>query len=532
MSNIFLDLPTKVADAITTVETAAALPTGVPEGSVRYVKDTDTIYQFDGTSWTAMGGGGGGGDVNGPGASTDNALVRWDGTAGVAIQNSAATLDDAGALTVARIGAGTSPTLSITAALHTYTDPTGDEEFLGLNDVRYTVADSGFKQNQRAKTFMMNPSGTLSLVAGYTSTMEKINAGNVNQAIGFYSKISNNDPDAVVGAATGLYIATGSGNIDNKFGVYQEDPAARSAFYGAVGIGTESPGAKLTVNRGSAFATLWLGETDYATVDNEETAQNLKFTTYAWDGDDGASISSTMELRFTQLSDTDNVARFDITKAGGTPAISMYNSNGKVGIGTTNPSARLSIVDEASTGISTSVPTGSAHISFIGADSNTIGIGVPDEIDSPYILVLPTDPGLDGQVLTTNGTGVSSWSSIATTELVTKSFTPDGAGGVPVSMDLRITKIGSRVTVDVPAFTATLGTSCTNINSDTPLGAAYIPPVITVIGTFPLNGEAGGGVVSIDDSGNIIIRKLDAGVFGASSSGLLYSFPATYVANV
>lgn len=43
----------------------------------------------------------GGGDVVGPASATDNALVRFDGTSGTAVQNSNATLTDAGALTLA-----------------------------------------------------------------------------------------------------------------------------------------------------------------------------------------------------------------------------------------------------------------------------------------------------------------------------------------------------------------------------------------------------------------------------------------------
>lgn len=41
-------------------------------------------------------GGSGGGDVSGPGSSTDNAIVRWNGTTGTVIQNSVATLSDTG----------------------------------------------------------------------------------------------------------------------------------------------------------------------------------------------------------------------------------------------------------------------------------------------------------------------------------------------------------------------------------------------------------------------------------------------------
>jgi hypothetical protein len=40
------------------------------------------------------------GTIVGPGLSTDNALVRWDGVAGVVIQNSNAILTDAGDLTL------------------------------------------------------------------------------------------------------------------------------------------------------------------------------------------------------------------------------------------------------------------------------------------------------------------------------------------------------------------------------------------------------------------------------------------------
>lgn len=44
------------------------------------------------------GGGSGGGNVTGSGATTDNAITRWNGTGGTSIQNSTATLSDAGTL--------------------------------------------------------------------------------------------------------------------------------------------------------------------------------------------------------------------------------------------------------------------------------------------------------------------------------------------------------------------------------------------------------------------------------------------------
>jgi len=48
------------------------------------------------------------GDVSGPGSSTDNALVRWDGATGTLIKDSTAILDDGGNLTVESISLTTS----------------------------------------------------------------------------------------------------------------------------------------------------------------------------------------------------------------------------------------------------------------------------------------------------------------------------------------------------------------------------------------------------------------------------------------
>ena len=47
------------------------------------------------------GGGGGVGDVVGPAAATDNAIVRYDGTTGKLVQNSGITIDDSNNLSTA-----------------------------------------------------------------------------------------------------------------------------------------------------------------------------------------------------------------------------------------------------------------------------------------------------------------------------------------------------------------------------------------------------------------------------------------------
>lgn len=59
--------------------------------------DTDNLY----FSIDVSGDKGDPGDLAGPGSSTDNAVVRWDGTSGTTTQNSSVTIDDSGNITTA-----------------------------------------------------------------------------------------------------------------------------------------------------------------------------------------------------------------------------------------------------------------------------------------------------------------------------------------------------------------------------------------------------------------------------------------------
>lgn len=56
-----------------------------------------------GLAW-GSGGGGGGGSFNGPASSTDNAILRYDGTTGDLAQNSLVTIDDTGVITAPAVG--------------------------------------------------------------------------------------------------------------------------------------------------------------------------------------------------------------------------------------------------------------------------------------------------------------------------------------------------------------------------------------------------------------------------------------------
>ncbi|NCC69811.1 MAG: hypothetical protein EOM14_16775, partial [Clostridia bacterium] len=68
-------------------------------------------FIYDGTNWLLAGGGGG---ITSGGSSTDNAIVRWDGTDGDTLQNSLVTIDDSGSVKGMTLEAEhTAPTVTI-----------------------------------------------------------------------------------------------------------------------------------------------------------------------------------------------------------------------------------------------------------------------------------------------------------------------------------------------------------------------------------------------------------------------------------
>lgn len=90
----FKELHARTADGVLVVASVAALSEvqDPQEGDARYVADINQLYVYTGSAWAVSSTGG----LAPPGSSTDNAVVRWDGAGGNAIQNSTVTIDDSG----------------------------------------------------------------------------------------------------------------------------------------------------------------------------------------------------------------------------------------------------------------------------------------------------------------------------------------------------------------------------------------------------------------------------------------------------
>lgn len=106
MAGTFISLPSATnAYWDSAVLTVGDLPAaGNTTGETRLVLADMSLRSWDGSAWVVTAPGPGS-NVTGPGSSTDDALVRWNGTGGTVVQNSTATLSDAGALSVASVSA-------------------------------------------------------------------------------------------------------------------------------------------------------------------------------------------------------------------------------------------------------------------------------------------------------------------------------------------------------------------------------------------------------------------------------------------
>lgn len=127
---------------------------GYSVGSIWVNTTTDNIYfATDVTTGAAVWrttGGAGGGDVTGPGSSTDNAIVRFDGTTGKIIQDSSTSVSDGGTITAATVAAISGTVGAFVAGAQNHTGQTASTEVPNWYNPAYTRTwATGAITNQR-----------------------------------------------------------------------------------------------------------------------------------------------------------------------------------------------------------------------------------------------------------------------------------------------------------------------------------------------------------------------------------------------
>lgn len=120
------------------VGTTAQRPGSPSAGYVRFNTTTSTLETFDGSSWITQSGGSG--DVTGPGSSTNNAIVLFDGTGGTLLKEAPVTFptsdgsgdqvpatNGSGALSFKTIDGWRLKSVQVFTSSGTWTKPTGIE---------------------------------------------------------------------------------------------------------------------------------------------------------------------------------------------------------------------------------------------------------------------------------------------------------------------------------------------------------------------------------------------------------------------
>ena len=222
-------------------------------------------------SWSA-GGGGGTGDVVGPASSTDNAFARFDLTTGKLLQNSNATLSDAGApIFVGSVDI--SGTSASGADIKLYEDTDNGTNYVAFkaaasipSNVTWTLPAADGANGEVLST---DGSGTLSWSAGGggsitvsndTSTAANIYPLLANVVSGTVSNVFTSNASIVyqpsTGQLTSQVIAADNGLIVNKANVATSYTVGSG--YNAMSAGpiTVNSGANVTVSSGSVWTVV------------------------------------------------------------------------------------------------------------------------------------------------------------------------------------------------------------------------------------------------------------------------------------
>ena len=201
-------------------------------------------------------------------SSTDNALVRWDGTTGQAIQNSTATLSDEGHL-------------SVSGKINSNGDIT-----IGSMNGDTVVGAGNFKIGVKNDSYGVMP---------YANNWNSIGASNlywyrayVSNYYGTTSHITNYDSNGNIGAANTSSTAATLGYIN---------------FYNNAAAGAAQTKTKLTANSGAtANLTITLPKTDGMLLNegnyNDFAVKKASASTdnaiVRWDGTDGRRIQNSL----------------------------------------------------------------------------------------------------------------------------------------------------------------------------------------------------------------------------------------------
>lgn len=263
------------------------------------------------------------------------------------------------------------------------------------------------------------------------------------------------DPASFGGSSAGLsgeiQFSDGTGGFvaDSQF--YWDDTTNQ------LGIGTSSPIAKLNIEgttdevqlliEGATGQTVNLLEfrdsagtlLKYFDANGDLTVQDGQYAFRYEFGNYGITFNET-SAPFARYA-FNNAAGESFIIGGTAPDDSfVLNNSGAIGLGTNTPNAQFNIVpntpdalriDAYGTGVG---ETGEIQFMELATNgSNHVGLKAPDALAGDVVFTLPNADGLNGQVLSTNGSGELSWTTIPAANSPVVGQFYDSTGGTDVN---------------------------------------------------------------------------------------------------
>ncbi len=264
---------TTKGDLFTYSTLAARLPVGTNGQFLKADSGEATGLKWDSPA--------GAGDVVGPSSATDNALARFDGTTGKLIQNSSATLDDSGQLTLANSTVGN--TLNITtnfdssssgaSGIVNSTDSsggTGGGDFVGFANAVHSTATS-------PASIVYGSSNTVSITGRaaydtvYGTYTDLAHSGTSANAT-FYSEFIGAGPAGFFANAYGLYIAGPATGVASGVNRSLHVNSGESYFGGDVKINGLTADTALVANSSKIITSSAVSSTELGYVDGVTSA--------------------------------------------------------------------------------------------------------------------------------------------------------------------------------------------------------------------------------------------------------------------
>ncbi len=215
-------------------------------------------------------------------------------------------------------------------------------------------------------------------------------------------------------------LTTGNGGFtiaarNNNDILFQDDTATRMVLEdgGNVGIGTTAPNYQLDVSGVGGGGSLLQLHRD-SDLSGSQLSNNIDFAF-----DDSATEVNRVRIQAighnTTLTDDGGELSLQVANPTGTLVEGLrIDSDGNVGLGDSTPDSKLDVEGRLTSGPSgTAAGNGGSIVlkELVANGTNSIGFRAPDAVTADVVFELPDGDGSSGQVLTTDGSGVLTWST-------------------------------------------------------------------------------------------------------------------------